>query len=234
MNLAGIVFQKRKKQKNADRRASKTLGHYYCSDNLSLAYIRIPKCACTTIEKWMASQHPRYLSRPDYPAHSREAKENYFDKVVKNVKSDEGYLRFTFVRHPEDRFISFFNDKLAGTKKEPALLEKLKEFGLYHGMSRLDCLEAIADQPETFDFNPHFAPQHHFLLRGEEIKADFIGRLERFSMDSIILQRAGNVEKEFPATNKARRNNIDLTTRERNILQHIYKEDFILLGYPFR
>ncbi len=213
---------------------ARSFGHYYCLDNLSLAYIRIPKCACTTIERWMASHHANYVLNPNYTTHSRSANEHYFDNIATDVDPKEGYFRFTFVRHPEDRFLSFFNEKLAGKKKEEPLLKRLEQFGLYHGMSKLECLELLADQPETYNFNPHFAPQYHFLLRGDELRVDFIGRLESFKRDSKILQQVSRSDKEFPIANKGATTKSNLTKRERRILNHIYEKDFCLLGYATR
>ncbi|WP_084591637.1 sulfotransferase family protein [Gilvimarinus agarilyticus] len=214
--------------------AHKSIGHYYCSEKLGLAYVRIPKCACTTIERWMARHHDTFQAHPNLPIHSEEANQRYFDKVVAELPPLEDYFRFSFVRHPEDRFLSFFNDKLARGKPEKPLLKRLEAFGLYHGMPLKKSLEVLAEQPDTSLFNPHFAPQHHFLFDGARLRVDFIGHMENFSAGTTVLQTISNSDIPFPYSNKNPTPKSPLRKSEQSLLRKIYKRDFELLGYKPR
>jgi len=212
---------------------SDALGHYFCSDHLNLAYLRIPKCACTTIETWMASQHPNFSTSPGLGIHSQAANKTYFDGIFYKLPDYTNYFRFTLVRDPESRFLSFFYDKLRGASKKPEALQRWKAFGLHCGMPLIDCLTVLSRLKYTDEFNPHFAPQHHFLFARGNLRVDFIGRLERFPVSVQVLHAVSGSTVAFSPRNvvssgKTKRH---LTPKERKLFLKIYQKDYELLGY---
>lgn len=205
--------------------------YYFCNKRLNLAYLRIPKCACTTIEIWMAQNHGNYDPRNPFPAHSKEANRTYFDEIASAKKGVPGYFRFSFVRHPVSRFISFYNDKIGGANKERALLDELDQYGLKHGMAIEQCLERILRYPNQDCLNPHFAPQHQFILHEDKLCVDFIGRLETFDSDIKILARGVNVAIPSLKANVGRKPKDHLSPEALEMIARIYQQDFALFGY---
>lgn len=211
-----------------------TVGSFLCSDALGLAYLRIPKCGCTTIEGWMASQHPNYDPVSPHKIHSADALHQYFDQVRPMVGHADGYFRFTFVRDPLRRFLSFYNDKILGPAR-PTLFEHPSMLGLTRGLSIAECLKVMRRSGPSHKFNPHFAPQHHFLLDGPRLRVDFIGRLEQFEAGARVVVSMSGSEANPQWLNKSgkRKKKLHtLTDAELAMFLDIYRPDYELLGYP--
>lgn len=211
-----------------------TVGSFLCSDALGLAYLRIPKCGCTTIEGWMASQHPNYDPVSPHKIHSADALREYFDCVRPMVGHEDGYFRFTFVRDPLRRFLSFYNDKIMGPDR-PALFEHPSMLGLTRGLSISECLKIMRRSGPSHKFNPHFAPQHHFLMDGSRIRVDFIGRLEQFEVGARVVVSMSGGESNPQWLNKSakrKKRPVSLTKGELAMFLDLFQPDYDLLGYP--
>lgn len=208
------------------------MDHFFCNRELGIAYLRIPKCGCSSFEAWLASHHPAYGQNPGLTIHSDEANRTYFDDVAINPDPGIYPFRFTFVREPIARFRSFYRDKILATSGNAAFLERTADLGLKRGMGMLECLELISQLPAE-RMNPHFAPQSMFLLDGARLRVDFIGRFERFDRDVNRLQTLAGSRIPFPHRNPGRPSVElpDLRSKELQLLHSIYATDFQLLGY---
>lgn len=207
------------------------LDHFFCNRALGAAYLRIPKCGCSSFESWIAAHHPGFKRSPGLAVHSPEANRTYFDAVTRMPDRDRFPLRFTFVREPVRRFLSFYRDKLLRSRGNEEFLARTRPLGFRSGMSMTDALELIAAMPVD-QMNPHFAPQTLFLFDGPTLRVDFIGRFERLGEDIGRLQRLLDSPLAFPHRNPAHGGEAPLLSpREQQLLAQIYEQDFKLLGY---
>jgi hypothetical protein len=187
-----------KKQRDQLRAGGAILGavpsgkpSYFMAREVGLAYLQIPKAACSTIKAALL-----HYTNPELHATRIDGAES--DLPALQALHHEGHLeesddpgdclRFTFVRHPFDRFLSFFyNFFVDGVKlQDGALVEaldrELEPFGLVSTMGFDQFSEAVFSQAYQKQ-NPHVKRQVDLLLGSGELAVDFIGRLEHLSRD---------------------------------------------------
>ncbi|WP_445363384.1 sulfotransferase family 2 domain-containing protein [Microbulbifer sp. ANSA003] len=208
-----------------------TMGAYFYNKTYNIAYKRIPKSACTTIEKWLAEHHNNHTKTPDLKIHSEEANSLYFDKVETNKSALPNCYTFTFVRNPYDRFLSFYKNKILTDKPEKHIFKNLKDYGIYPNMPIEECALRLSEVKNMAKLNPHVIPQSLFIFSGRVSEIDFIGRLENFHSDSRHLQQKINSKIPFRISNTSKDNQLTLSTRSKTLIAKAYKKDFILLGY---
>ena len=158
---------------------------------VGLAYLQIPKAACSTIKAALL-----HYTNPELHASRIEAAES--DLPALQALHHEGHLeesedpgdclRFTFVRHPFDRFLSFFyNFFVDGVKlQDGALVDELnvelEPFGLQATMGFDEFSEVVFSHPYDKQ-NPHVKRQVDLLLGSGGLAVDFVGRLEYLERD---------------------------------------------------
>ena len=164
---------------------------YFMARNVGLAYLQIPKAACSTIKATLL-----HYTHPELYASKIDAAEN--DEPALPVLHHDGHLeesevpgdclRFTFVRHPFDRFLSFFYNFFVDKVKlnDGALISKinveLEPFGLLATMGFEEFSEAVFNRPYDKQ-NPHVKRQIDLLLGSGELAVDFVGRLDFLERD---------------------------------------------------
>ncbi|MGI9243391.1 MAG: sulfotransferase family 2 domain-containing protein [Verrucomicrobiales bacterium] len=164
---------------------------YYMARQVGLAYLQIPKAACSTIKAALL-----HYTNPELYASKIDAAES--DLPALQALHHEGHLeesedpgdclRFTFVRHPFDRFLSFFHNFFVdGVKLQDGALvdelnEELEPFGLVATMGFGEFSEAVFGRPYDKQ-NPHVKRQVDLILGSGELAVDFIGRLEFLERD---------------------------------------------------
>jgi len=100
------------------------------------------------------------------------------------------YTSFAFVRHPLDRLVSCYRDKIQGEARE---FTEVSEKGIAHclsgydafwaGMSFDEFVRAVASIPDD-RADEHFRSQHSFVTNAKGVIAvDFIGRFETLDAD---------------------------------------------------
>jgi hypothetical protein len=145
-------------------------------------------------------------------------------------------FRFTFVRHPLERFASFYRNKI-GTVAPAATADRFVRMGLCGGMSLEEVVERVLTVPPAA-LDPHIAPQSLLVYDGETPRVDFIGRLERFADDLAFVQKKCGVTLDLGRLNAtqpqgsasaAPRARVPDTIRAR--LEALYAEDFARFGY---
>jgi len=210
------------------------LGCFFCNFEYKLAYLRIPKCACTTLEQWLASLHKNYSLHPNISIHSPEANRTYFDALTDDERKLSDFLTYTFVRDPYSRFISFYKDKIMGPRKEEHILQNLGQFGIVHSMPIDECAYALSEVEDCSQLDPHVAPQYLFCMRRGKLRLDFIGRLENFDKGMKVVSSYAGVKPTSSQLNKAKggESKIVLSDKTKQYIQKFYKEDFQLFGYP--
>ncbi|WP_323792534.1 sulfotransferase family protein [Nocardioides sp.] len=144
------------------------------------------------------------------------------------VEAFDDYFKFAFVRHPLDRFVSAWRDKVVDHNYwgfEPDQL------------ARMQRLEAFAEWVATRDLTDLTTCDQHLALQVRAIdltQVDHVGRMETFADDfAVVCRRLG-----LPEVAPERRNAStavppdEVTDEVRERVAELYRLDFQVLGYP--
>lgn len=208
-------------------------GHFFCADSVGLAYLEICKSGCTSGKTLIAQLNRKDWRPPANPLDVHFDNEPFSGIFHKSrVDKLSSYFCFTFVRHPYNRFMSFYTDKILRDYDTP-VWELLLPLGFKLGMSIQDTIHLIGTlDPAQYEL--HFAPQTICLFDGERLVVDFIGRLERGARDwETVIHRSG-IPLEVPHLHKsdAPTNLPELVNAETlETFHRIYRRDFDVLGY---
>ena len=200
-----------------------------------LAYLQMPKAGCTSMRAALC-----LLSRPDIPREQLLARgafaghREWSDAVGPGDPILPHFFRFTFVRHPYERFASFFRSKIEDRPAE-RIKPRFQRLGLRAGMSPEEVFTAVEAAPrETLD--PHVAPQSYFVYDGEQPRVEFIGQLEELAagLEEIAVRTGTRVE--VPRLNVTEHNPAaaprePLSAALKARLAAFYAEDFTRFGY---
>lgn len=204
-----------------------------------LRYVVIPKCACTGNQiamvraEWEES-HPelvRILVSNPQSVHDSFDHKYFMNSQKMSVPID--WFRYTFVRDPHARFLSFYNDKVLGVSSQK---NEFGALGFSEDMTLMDALDHIESIPRE-KRNNHFAHQVDLIFVNGELVVDFIGRMERFEHDIhvVISQSKSRIRKEwfghFNKSRKIRPNAAKLDGMTRKRIRDMYREDFRFFGY---
>ena len=139
-------------------------------------------------------------------------------------------FRFTFVRHPCERFASFVRSKIAGRTTEQ-IRPRFRRLGLRAGMSLEEIFAAVEAAPrETLEW--HVMPQSYFVFDGERPRVDFIGHLEQFEagLDEIAARNGTRLEVQRLNVTGCDPS-VQLSPELKARLAKFYAEDFARFGY---
>lgn len=200
-----------------------------------LAYLQIPKVACTSMRAALCR-----LNRPDLPeeqllergAFARHPE--WSDLVEPTDSIVQKCFRFTFVRHPYDRFASFYRSKI-GKRSDEQIKPHFRKMGLRAGLSA----EEVFDRVESLDretIDPHLAPQNYFVSSKGSARVQFIGRLERLDEGVEEVAAKSGTALKVPRLNAtheldAARSREMLGESLRRKLANYYADDFSTFGY---
>lgn len=205
---------------------------YFCVNDAKMAYLSIPKNACTTLKFALAARGDEQklsLIRDASKIHTEA--NSLFDSIV-DVSDGlpDGYYSFTFVRNPFDRFLSFYKNKILlgwDANMEDYMLAN----GFKHKMPMDECLKRIRDI-DVFSMNEHFAPQSAFVFTDGVSNVDYIGRLENIKKDVKHLEKIANFNFLLPKINvTSNQVDINVTDEVIELIRDIYSDDFKLLEY---
>jgi hypothetical protein len=201
------------------RRASGSLSPYPYNLTISHAHrfvwYRNAKVATRTILGFLEDQHPEGLM--------------VLNNVPYPTAAFTDYFKFGFVRHPLDRFISAWQDKVVSrnhfhfSRKERAEMQTIERFAAWVAEQDLRDL-ATADR--------HVALQTRLI---DLTQVDFLGRMETFGADfGEVCERVGLSWKEPERRNRSEPSGVtrDTASQElRSIVEEAYRLDYQVLGY---
>lgn len=194
-------------------------------DRTKTIFIHIPKTAGSTISDVIYSNmrhgHNHYRAL-DYYSESKDKFMNYF--------------KFSFVRHPVDRFISAYKHLIS---LPPWVSEKTKMFSNNYVKpfsNNIDDFVKYFLDSSTVQHWVHFQSQSYFLIINKEISVNFLGKFENLNQDIMHLARLINLDKinEIPKINKSNiiaDHNYHISNNNINRLVYHYYDDFINFDY---
>lgn len=205
------------------------IGYCYVAANAGMAYLSIPKSGCTSFINMLHA-----VAIPGFEAiGTRIHRESLLPRVYAPLCSGN-LFRFTFVRNPYLRLLSFYKNKIMKmADPDPHVKRTLLNMGLREGMafdSMVDVLSKVP--PRAMDL--HSAPQIMFVYdRGKPV-VDFVGRLESVDTDWAEVESRCGVRTTLLQENM--KSSIDLVTEYRipdvrDKVFRLYRADFEMFGY---
>jgi len=180
-------------------------------DSIGVLYVEVPKAACSSLKAALAPYR-----RPG-PTPQGEALHRWFGYTYAFAEREldawiarhwSGYFRFTVVRHPIERFESFFYSKVGG--------EDIDEFA--------------RDFAESGWARDAHAERQADLIGRDLSKYHYVGRVEDLTRTADVLSQVVGSPVRVPHLNGSIRGP-GLGAEARATVAEHYREDFDLLGY---
>lgn len=180
-------------------------------DQHKLNYWAIPKCANTAIKASLASvQHsPKHTHSKLKWVHNPD-NVNY---ITQEAALQNGYLNFSVVKHPYERFISLYKDQ--GLRR-PAF----KNVNI-----NVDKFLELMISLNKINTDPHFRPMSTFLVANRKLLIDKILNIK--DANSFLNQ----YNLSLNVVNKTKDLDIKLNKKQKEKIYNIYKDDFEYLGF---
>lgn len=202
--------------------------------NLKFVYVKIPKAACSGIlHTLLPTFNINECNNLDIHGiinkYSKENKivllhkiEDY--KEVRNVLFGKDYFKFTCIRHPVERFISAFYNKIILYDKTYQLIDFCVEFiELSKQKSNEEVFIALLEKIKSLPDNkrePHFRSQLSLSL-DNYIKYDHVFTTNNITENYHIIQSKFPLTKNLQVHNKLLLD--DVLLKEKNYLMEKYK-----------
>jgi hypothetical protein len=200
-----------------------------------LAYLQVPKAACSAMRAALCLLNRPDLSREAICAHGALVQHpEWADRVRADDPVVHDFFRFTFVREPYARFASFYRSKIS-RPFEGAIRPRFAKLGFRAGMSIDKVLDLVEATPVA-DLDQHLAPQSSIVFAGEKPRVRFIGRIEQLKagLDEIAAQSGTRIDVprvNVTAGTPDRDDREPLSAAARTRLARLYAEDFARFGY---
>ncbi|MGK7920777.1 MAG: tetratricopeptide repeat protein [Trichodesmium sp.] len=201
-------------------------------DRFKIAYVLIPKCACSTVQTVM-----RYLENAQEDKSKRISLPKNQSHKTYRLKIEDlaaNYFNFVVVREPIKRFLSAFSNKILYSR----ILEKTELTSQYLSIARLGVNPEINWMVENLelysemsgDWEYHIKPQHTFM--GNQIKGfNHIFQVERLGDLGEKLSEITGLEINLPRINTGGKkiSLADLSEKSMKKLIDFYARDYELL-----
>lgn len=146
----------------------------------------------------------------------------------------DSMFKFTFSRNPYDRFVSAYEYLRKGGNNSHDLLFKNEVIDEYKDFTDF-VLNGFTKNPKIQNYI-HFKRQTDFLLVGNKISVDFIGRHENMEKDYQYIASMIHNSRELESKNTSRREKpfkeYFSNNTVKTIVSDFYEIDFRLLKYP--
>ena len=191
-------------------------------------FIHIPKCAGNSIDVFFTGRHQRHGCMLDYE-----------DQL--GVAKLSTYFKFTVVRNPWDRIVSYFSfvKKLIQNENQPSKEMLISEYGIDFTFDDFvkNKLNVLTVGGTKYVNKLKTANQIDWIKNSKnELDIDYICKFENLQYDfNEVCDKIGIPQQQLPHKNKTKHNHYteyyDDVTRE--IVANRYAEDIEYFGYKF-
>ena len=203
---------------------------FFISKKKEIAYLNIAKSGCTSIKASLSYLRDKPLNESRPNVHDPRYYNFYFLDVVKESSS---YLKecfkFTFVRNPIERVISFYKNKILSF--DPAVTPYYGGIGIKHKMP----FEAFISKLVTIDHSKleqHLSDQYLKVINDNNIVVDFIGKIEEIDIHWQILNNYMDETLPIKRMNQTKADSSFSPSEEMLLrLKKYYEIDMVLFGY---
>jgi hypothetical protein len=187
-------------------------------DDRKFIYIHTPKTAGRSILSNFSIRGACHLTYQEYQSILGEKIHDYFT--------------FSFVRHPETRFVSAYKYLANGGNETREDMAFCKEFiRPSNDVNRF--VELLETNPLILEWI-HFKPQYKFLIdENNQIPIDYIGRYETLKDDYMYIAQKLELKTSLSQVNVSSMppGNIVLSRDSKDIISRVYDKDFDFFGY---
>lgn len=227
--------------------------HLVYSINVSLQHRTIffetPKAACSTIKRFLIANEWRDATLPKADDLTYDQFGEFHDRRFSPLLDirqlhpfsrclEPGrFFKFCFVRHPYDRLLSAYLDKVVHHRAQSVQIKLALGRPAYEpaDIGFDEFVEAVCAMP-VFAMDPHWKVQAHHLCM-PQFPYDFVGKVETIADDlEIVCERTGLdislLERFSPHEAGASERRADYyTPRLETLVQEKYAVDFKTFGY---
>ena len=192
-----------------------------------IAYLVMRKCGCSSIMHAFS----RIRDRQPVPQSAIEIhRKRDFNVFAPKLEAPSSWFKFTIVRDPISRFISFYANKILDQNLDHNhTFFSRDRFGLLPNMAMDQVIEIMME--EKFEIEPHIAPQAD-LIKGIGYELDFIGRLENMAGCLDHIESKTGVRLPLQHLNEAKQKPVVPTRSQFEKLARFYQSDISEFGYP--
>lgn len=201
------------------------------------AFVHIPKCAGTYIEKDLGMwRNKQCLFGPD-------GKGDFLQHMtwtqIMNLKKGKfdpnDFYKFTFVRNPYTRLISDYHWCKGWFKHKWVLNSDNAKVGFKSFDEYIYVIQQHYELRSPENIWSHFRPAYEFVYDKDlSLQVDFVGHVENFQDDySHVLENIGKTKKDTVMKKTPKRYNIQeyYNQESLNIVNELFKKDFEVFGY---
>lgn len=197
--------------------------HWFMGNHSNIAYLRLAKCACTSIISSLINEE---LNTPLHDF----VEEKY--KIIGNIPQNDYIFKFTYVRNPFERLVSCYVDKIENKEKGNPFKKYNYCMGILNEIQNFDeFVKCIVRIPVSWA-DRHFKSQYSYIYENGEKLVDYIGKVEdltesyKFIQEKYGLKKIGNMNKS-----KKKDWKIYYTEETAKLVYEYYKEDILTFGY---
>lgn len=200
-------------------------GYFYCSKEFKLAYLAIRKCASNSVAAWIARLKTDDVRIPMWDPSNRS---HNFDIVTPNDAVVEEFFKFTVVRHPFTRFLSFYNNWIVNPP-HTGVLENYVAYGMSQNMPKRECIECLVKVPRS-GLEAHTRRLVDHVYKDGRLRINAVFKAESLIDDFKVVQELTNIYAPLGFMNK-RHPKLTLDDCEKELLFDYYCDDFTTFGY---
>ncbi|MEM9411991.1 MAG: sulfotransferase family 2 domain-containing protein [Planctomycetota bacterium] len=193
-----------------------------------IAYLVLRKCGCSSI-RLALSKLRNQVSTENCQLKIHSENEHL------SVRADQfldhhDWFKFTVVRDPIKRFLSFFSSKILDQNifGNHTFLN-FDRFGFVPNMSMDQVIDVLVEC--KFETEPHLVPQTD-TISASQVEFDWIGKLEQIAETTVQLRNLTGVDFEFEQVNSARLQSWLPTKSQFERLADFYQQDIVTFDYP--
>ncbi|WP_201220784.1 sulfotransferase family 2 domain-containing protein [Halochromatium roseum] len=193
-----------------------------------LVYLSVPKVASSSISHALLRRCP--TAPDDVTEHSIIGKCLTHWRPASAPRPDLPV--FTYVRHPIEKFISFYRDKFIKARSRGFELDALRQLGFTPEMGIDEVVSHMLTIPVR-KMEHHAQPQHRILAPKRQYLANFTGQVEEIKNTWQYVKKVSLTDFDITTARNSTAAAPDTSLSEESLaaLVDYYADDFFLFGY---